>query len=540
MSSDPSQTSARLPEQPGSHPALSAPVTRWLRIALAAWLFACLAALVHATLHWRMVNDPSQISYICFLIDHGMAPYRTIIEMNMPGIYFTNWTVTHLLGSSDLAWRAFDLSLSAVALGAMIVIARTYDWLGGLFAGALFVLFHGRDGAGQQGQRDLIISVLFLVAYACIFEALRRNKPSLFFLFGLCAATAGTIKPPALVFAALLLGVVCLHLRHERKPFARPVLLSAAGMLLPLATTAVLLARLGSLAAFWHTVRTMLPYYATLGRESVHSLLASSVTSSISTLFALGLLVAVLQRNGWNWERKLLLLGVAFGYASYLAQGKGFTYHRYPIVAFLLIWVGVECATALRGSVLPRALAYTTLLYGAVVAPMYVARASRVVWDEAFNQALQHDLVALGGSSLSGSVQCISMAADCDTTLLRLHLVQATGLMYDYFLFGSDSYQVIRESRQRFRAQFQQNPPRVVVLGRYLYPEKTDDYSKLQRWPEFARYLNAHYTLYDDRHFAPAECGFRGFRVYVLRSSKPPAPAAFASDAAMRAQSTGF
>src|SRR5580700_2417073 len=76
-----------------------------LKVLLSAYFFACVGIFVLFTIHWRQVNDPAQLSYLCFLMDHGMAPYRDLLEINMPGIYLVNWSVMHTLGESSFAWR---------------------------------------------------------------------------------------------------------------------------------------------------------------------------------------------------------------------------------------------------------------------------------------------------------------------------------------------------------------------------------------------------------------------------------------------------
>ena len=74
------------------------PIRTIARTALFIWLAVCLGIFLVRSIHWPQVNDPAQISYLCFLMDHGFAPYRYLIEMNMPGIYLTNWSVAHVLG----------------------------------------------------------------------------------------------------------------------------------------------------------------------------------------------------------------------------------------------------------------------------------------------------------------------------------------------------------------------------------------------------------------------------------------------------------
>jgi hypothetical protein len=489
------------------------------RATLFIWLATCLSIFVVRSIHWPQVNDPAQISYLCFLMDHGFAPYRYLIEMNMPGIYLTNWSVAQLLGTGSFAWRAFDLLLTFAAGAAMICISRTYDWVYGFFAAAIFALLHGQDGPAELGQRDFIVAVLFLCAYAFLFEALRRDKKWLLFLFGLFSAAPVTYKPQCLLLTLFLLAALCWRLRSQQKPLLRATLLSLAGMVVPILLAFGFLLDQHALQAFIVTERTLLPYSASLGRHSVPSLLRLLLVNSIGALLIVGVAIALLQRSRSSWERTLLVAGILFGAASDIAQGKGFLYHRYPFAAFVLLWVSIEFATAMRCAAFSRKLAYAGLLYGAIVAGIFTARASTRTWDPTYSQALQRDLISLGGLNLSGSVQCITMSPECATTLYHLHLLQSTGLVYDYYIFGSSKNRAIAYVQRRFWSQFIDNRPRVIILGRWLYPERADNYSKLNRWPAFRDYLNQHYTLYAERSFPPPKPGLfgYGYRIYVVR-----------------------
>lgn len=484
---------------------------------LTVWLGVCLVVFAFRSWHWLEVNDPAQSSYLCWLMDRGMRPYLDTIEMNMPGSYMTYWSVMHVLGDSSPAWRVFDLGLAAASGIAIFVIALPYDWFAGVLAGASFILFHAHDGPAQMGQRDYVLSVVLLCAYAFLFEAERRNKPWLLFLFGICASATATFKPQAIVFAIFLLAVYCWRLRRQQKPFASALGISLAGMALPLIAALAFLAREHAISAFLHTVKYLLPYYASLDRKTPLDLLRRSIVPSIGTLLALGAIAGWAQRKDWNWERFLLLAGVGFGAFSELVQGKGWIYHRYPITAFILLSVAIELTLAARKRGWLRVLAYAGIAYAMVSATLFTVRSTRVHWDEAFNVALTADLQALGGPALSGHAQCFTMLPDCATVFYRMHLVQATGLVYDYFIFSSRHDIAIEDSQNRFWAQFLANRPRVIVLGRWLYPEQANDYSKLDRWPQFRDYLNTHYVLYTDRYFPPAMGAYRGYRIYVLR-----------------------
>src|SRR5690242_2024451 len=175
-----------------------------LKAVLAIALALCLAAFVAGTWRWPFVYDAALIRYANFLMQHHLAPYRDIQDYNLPGSYFFDWLVTHTLGLSALAWRIYDLLLTAVAGIAIYRIARPYSRFAGFFAAALFALFHARDGIGQSGQRDLLITALVLIGVAL---TLRRNKRSSLnaALFGLSIGIAATVKPTAIIALPLLL-----------------------------------------------------------------------------------------------------------------------------------------------------------------------------------------------------------------------------------------------------------------------------------------------------------------------------------------------
>src|ERR1700677_4727403 len=305
------------------------------KILLSVYFFVCIGIFVVSTAHWKQVNDPAQLSYLCFLMDHGMAPYRDLLEINMPGIYLVNWSVMHMLGEGSWAWRTFDFSLLGAAAWAMIVIARPYDWLAGVFGATLFALYHGRDGAGQAGQRDYIIAVLLLCAYAFLFEFFRRRRQWAIFAFGLCAGMAATIKPTPLPFVFLILALAAIRWKQTGQPTLQPSLYALLGLLVPFALVCAFLVSKHSVGSFWSLLRVELPFYKSLGRLPFPTLMTLVASTSIRTLALIALAIALFNWRGWNWESKLLVVGIIFGIASYFGQGKGFPYLRLPD-----LWIG--------------------------------------------------------------------------------------------------------------------------------------------------------------------------------------------------------
>src|ERR1700679_2444276 len=277
-------------------------LSSYLRMLLTLYFVGCVGFFAVRTAHWTQVNDPAQIHYLCFLMDHGMAPYRDLLEINMPGIYLVNWSVMHTLGGGSAAWRVFDFWLMGIAASAMIAIAWPYDWLAGVFAATLFILYHGRDGAGQEGQRDFIIAVLLLSAYAFLFYAFRHRRSWPMFAFGLCGGIAATIKPMPLPFMLLLLLLAVIKWKRMGEPLLRPVLYALLGLVVPLAIVAAFLISHHSLGSFWYLLHVEMPFYQSLGRVSWSKLLSLIATGSIKTIALIAIAIAVMKRDWWNWE----------------------------------------------------------------------------------------------------------------------------------------------------------------------------------------------------------------------------------------------
>ena len=491
----------------------------WTRTLLFCYLLLCVGLFAALSARWKQVNDPVQLHYACFLMDHGMALYRDILEINLPGTYLVNWTVIHTLGGGSVAWRLFDFGLMLVAAGAMIAIALPYDWLAGVLSAALFILYHGKDGAGQEGQRDLIIAVLLLCAYALVFDSFRNRRQWPLFVFGLCAGIAATIKPTPLPLTLLLLALAAFRWKRAGEPVVRPLLYAVAGLLIPFAVVVVFLAKQHSLGSFWYLLRVELPFYQMLGRKAWPKLFLLMLSPSVRILALFGVAIAMI-RQKQSWETVLLATGILFGMASFLIQGKGFMYHRYPMLAFLFLWVAIELVSALRVPGIAGRVGFAGVAFALILLPVYLHVATKKVWAEQYPNALTADLNRLGGQGLSGHVQCLDMPSDCDATLYRMQLVQSTGLFYDYLIFGSGQQSVIRDVRARFWQEFQKNTPRVIVVGSDLFPAGLG-YQKLASWPRFQQELASRYVLYEDRTFPRTEVGTRAYRIYVEKSEQP-------------------
>ncbi|HEX4006982.1 MAG TPA: hypothetical protein VHX60_12475 [Acidobacteriaceae bacterium] len=506
-----------------------------LRAGLAAALALCCALYVIFSRHWPMIGDASMVHYLVLLMQHGMAPYRDIVDAQMPGTYLLDWLVIHGFGGGTVGMRVFDLTLVAVAGCALLWIAWPTDRLAGLFAAALLALLHGRDGIPQTAQRDLIIAVLMLLGYAFAFHAVRRGQAAWMLLFGLCAGVAATIKPTALPLA-LLLALAVVVLKRRGRPWGGSLAWGIVGLAIPAATVAAFLVEERALPYFFDALRGMWPYYARLDNRPLGYLLLHSV-SPLMPLVVLWLLMLAVRRAQTpraerkpDWERVALWLGLALGMFSYVSQRKGFPYHRYPTLAFLLLLMGLEFSEALRRRGVLRVCGVVGLAAGAlIIAPVSTYKISTYDWrhDELFGM-LEGDLEKQGGPALSGHVQCLDTYSGCINALYRMDLAESTGFLVDFYFWAPRQTPVTEEMRARFWTAIQQNPPRVFVVMKQDFPNGPDTFGKLQRWPEFDAYLQEHYTLAADRmaqHWVKRESRAyppTGYRIYVRNDDPAP------------------
>jgi hypothetical protein len=476
--------------------------TRKIEFVLSLLLTACLLRLFARIISWPLIGDASLLHYTVFLISHGMAPYRELQEINMPGAYFVDWAVMRTLGTSAVAWHVFDISLILSTFITTLIIALPYDWFAGLFASSLFGMIHARDGITQSGQRDLTIAVLMLLSYALIFLALRSGRYFPTFCSGVLASFAILVKPVAIPVAIGILAMSLWELRKRHATVKTHLSLWGTGFLIPLGITAAYLVEWHSLSAFFDILLGPVRYHASLGRLDFGTLIARLTSQTLPLILGALVLVPVSLKLFKNWEYSALLVGSLTGAFCYLVQGKGYSYQRYPFEIFTLLLVALVLTNALQKAGWPRAVAALTILYGCfVLAPVSTAKALAYNGtQDDFGQMLRRDLTSLGGPALDRKVQCLDTFAGCLRVLYEMRLVQSTGLMYDEFLFNPDKSGVVTATRERFLTQIRQNPPSVFVVTDQVYPNGHPNLDKTLRWPLLAEELRKNYLVFAEHH----------------------------------------
>jgi hypothetical protein len=510
--------------QSNSEPQGESTAVRGVRGLLIVALLASFAYMVVRSLHWPLLADAQVMRYANFLIDHGFTPYRDILDINMPGTYFSDRVAVFLFGTSDLGWRLYDIFLMASATVGMIAIAWPTDWLAGLFGGVLFALLHAADGPTATGERDLFITVLMIVGYAFLFYAVRRGRPGWMVFLGFCMGMAATVKPTTAPLGFLLLAMAGVVL-HKQRARAMPYMLY--GLLGAGAAAAIFfgfLLRHHSLGDFVEITRSITAYYARLDRVRPITLLREIVPRPMRMLIPIGIALAVMNRRQWNWERWALMLGAAAGTFSYVVQGKAFTHHRYELMAFCLLWFAIEMAIAAKRCGAARVLALAGVAVGIfIVVPKCLVQINRATYDKlfSFTTDAEADLRAIGVDRLQGRVQCLDMTDGCMNALYRLRLVQNTGVMGDTLYFSADNGSpIVQHYRKLYWDHLQADPPDVFLMSNELFLDPPT-FDKVQRWPPFAQYLAEHYDLYRERRMDEKFA----YRIYVRKGSFADRPA---------------
>jgi len=499
-----------------SHPAISR-LQRPLRILIVLVLSASVLWAAIGTIHWPIVGDAPLLHYVAFLIDHGKAPYRQIIEMDAPGTYALEWTAIHVLGPGPLAWRFADFLLIAACWLSMVSITWDEDWLAGFFGGAMFALIHFRDGPTHTGQRDLMMTAMLLPACAALFYAFRNKStklptdpgapgpdsrtrvstasPFLLTLFGLSLGMATIVKPSGLFFAAVFAILLWVHLRKLAQPKLPAFTAAILGFLIPLAITAAYLQHEHALTAFFITMHGLAAYHASLGRPSMLALIIGSFPSVLLAVAIPALPVFFAQKPWKTWQGQFVLAGVLLGCASYILQGKGFPYHRYPTEAFLLLLIGTLTFPLLQRPAWVRSFALLTILGALFLAPVSASIANHFDWrNQEFNRSLASNLTALG-PNLQNQIQCFDNTAGCINTLYNLQIVQATGYLYDCYAFQSKPSPYQDRYRHDFLATVQQAAPRILVVTDQDCFTMNRSFTRLDRWPQFLTFVAQNYTL---------------------------------------------
>ena len=435
-------------------------------------------ALLWRSLDWPLVGDPAIFHFIAAQMRMGAVPYRDIVDVNMPLIYFIHAAVVALGGVSDVAWRAFDLGAAAVLSGLILLLVSPAGRAVAIHAALIVLLTHLLLGPYSAGQRDYLMSIPALAAaLASARAAENRLRPALdLLLAGAFAAVAASIKPTALLLVALpAAGMAGLRPREALWIFA-----GAAG------TGCLVLAALaacGALAAFFAMMRGLMPLYGALGARPVFDILGDTVVWLAPTA---GLaLAAALNVSAPKPPRVRAMIGFAlFGLVHLAAQRKGWFYHVCPLAIGLACW-GAWSLSELSARRALACLVVTAAILAWLVPPalMQAKTYPSLRAASAMQQALQSRLPR------GARVQVLDSDNGAFLAMARAGMRQATPHIQWFSLLLSPE-----SVRRAFIAALEADPPAAILLTNAQWP-LASGFDAADGWPAFAALLASRYVL---------------------------------------------
>ncbi len=495
------------------------PATRILRALTLLVFVAATAFYITFSIHWRMMIDTPVMHYVIFLIHHGLRPYVDITDNNMPGAYLTEAAAMRLFGPGDLAWRLYEFTLLGLMTACLAFLAKRVDWIAGLLAAGVFLALHASEGPQMAAERELVVTVLLLLACAALTYSLEQGIPAAMLVTGLAGALAASIKPTYIVFPLALLAIAAYVLRQSKNRLLPSLLWAALGMLLVALLCLAFLLHFHALSNFLFILTRVLPAYAGLTPPPWPAIVRVAIPRSLLVLAVLTLPLAFTNRKhraSRPYETLILALGAAFGLLSFFAQRKGFPHHRYTFLVFLLLLLAMELFTSLQRTGWPRLWAAALLLCVLLgFIPRTVHSAARIPAQSALYTALRTDLHTLGPAQLQQNVFCFDLVYGCLNALYHEGIVENTGFTGDLLFFSPQPNFATTYYRNRFWDAMARNPPALLVVSNEDLMA-SNSFTRLQRWPQLDAWLRANYVEVVRRSFPHQKFG-----VYQAQTQAP-------------------
>ena len=433
------------------------------------------ARLVWASLDWPLVHDAPLLHYVAWRMSEGAVPYRDLFDMNFPGVYLLHLIVVAGAGTGDLAWRVFDLGW--LTLTTVVIAALVAPWGRRPAAGAAltFALYHLAGGAWQVGQRDFLLCPFLLAGALGVarWAELPSRARGALVCGGLALGAAMTVKPHALVLTAMLGALIAVVAWRTAAGVAASLgLFAAAVAVAPLA----MLSWLGAAGALpaWRAIvlEYLVPLYSRLGRGHGWNVYRPGIWIPLGGGAAIAAAGALAGRR-FGVRHAVAALGVLYGAAHFVGQGKGWEYHLYPLAAFtiVLLWSDVGPALARPRTIRALALLLCALAAGALLADK-AARASPAGWERAKAERVRALAAELAGLVKPGdTVQVLDTSGGGLHALLRLGLKEPTRFIYDFHFFHDTGDPTIRALRAELVRDLDARPPRAIVLFEQGWPD---------------------------------------------------------------------
>ncbi|HTB85251.1 MAG TPA: glycosyltransferase family 39 protein [Candidatus Sulfotelmatobacter sp.] len=324
------------------------------------WLLLALVLAANFSIRWHLRSmplerDEGEYAYAGQLLLQGVPPYEAAYNMKFPGTYFAYAVLMAVFGQTAEGIHLGIIVITSLSIVLMFFIGKNLlgDW-GGLMAAAIFGAMSALPWAyGLAGHATHFV-VLFVCAgsYALLL-AEKKSSRAWLFVSGTAFGVAVLMKQHAAIFCIAGAAWVYWQNWKSKTPWFRSILLFSAGVALPLAVTAMVLAACGvwKQFEFW-TIEYARQYVSLLTLRAAPQMFLTGFvpifSDSVWTWIAgLGALALIFFNTG---QRRAAMAGAGLFFAGLVAVCPGYFFRGHY---FLMVMPGL----ALLVSTLLRALA---------------------------------------------------------------------------------------------------------------------------------------------------------------------------------------
>ena len=335
-----------------------------MRAAIATLFITIIITLAFQVCLMQYGRDQGIYAVVASVILDGGAPYKDAWDFKPPGIFFSYALARVVLGSPMYAPRILEAMALLSMVVAFVLLCRRIpvDWLTGIAAGAVALVYHVNLGFWETGQPEsfggpLVVWALVL-AMRRSSDDTRGSRLKARGAWMTCAAlfaVAALLKPPLGGGAVFAFAVVAVR-EWRTGPTAKrtrrvgvAALAFLAGGALVLGAVAVFLVARGAWADFQYTFFEYVPHYTGIRFSwgDFPSLLVHVFerwpTGPHPFVWA-GVVLAVLPPRTHRRESEVLFLilgAAAVQIVGIAAQAKFFPYHYgavLPLIALVSVW----------------------------------------------------------------------------------------------------------------------------------------------------------------------------------------------------------
>ncbi|NIW19159.1 hypothetical protein GWN28_12435 [candidate division KSB1 bacterium] len=317
-------------------------------------LFAVLAMICY--LNFPLGYNQSIYHYVGSLLKDGRVPYRDFVDRKGPVGLLTYGLAGVLFGSSDMAYRVFDLLvLSSIGFCLFALLRRMFADVVAFFGAVLWFGHVLLDGPGNTGDVTNLI-VLGVMITALLVE---KKSDSRVFVLGTIAAAIAWVKPAAILIVAptLVYYVLIVDRNQQQHAKLKDIGLMASGFTLMSLLIIAYLYFTRSLRDFYEIfiLDSFSHYVPTSQLNLQHNLTGLGGWLLSDPVFRIGGLFGLLflKSNQHDlWPYRLLVMG---GLLAVMIESRFFPYHFSPILPFLPLGliIGIQRLTQREWSRFP-------------------------------------------------------------------------------------------------------------------------------------------------------------------------------------------